>query len=108
MSSGFWEKVYEVVRQIPCGCVASYGQVAFMAGNPRGARIVGYALHKNPMPGVIPCHRVVFRDGAVASGFAFGGPEIQRAMLESEGIIFNEDGKVDMEKYQWDGLPRTE
>ena len=79
-----------------------------MAGNPRGARIVGYALHKNPMPGVIPCHRVVFRDGAVASGFAFGGPEIQRAMLESEGIIFNEDGKVDMEKYQWDGLPRTE
>ena len=108
MSSGFWEKVYEVVRQIPYGCVASYGQVAFMAGNPRGARIVGYALHKNPMPGVIPCHRVVFRDGAVASGFAFGGPEIQRAMLESEGIIFNEDGKVDMEKYQWDGLPRTE
>ena len=108
MSSGFWEKVYEVVRQIPYGCVASYGQVAFMAGNPRGARIVGYALHKNPMPGVIPCHRVVFRDGAVASGFAFGGPEIQRAMLESEGIIFNEDGKVDMEKHQWDGLPRTE
>ena len=73
-----FEKIYEVVRAIPKGSVASYGQVAYLAGNPRWARVVGYALHKNPQPGVVPCRRVVTKDGRLALGFAFGGPGVQR------------------------------
>ena len=95
----FAKRIYEVVRSIPKGCVMSYGQVAHLAGNPRGARAVGFALHRNPQPGVIPCHRVVFRDGSLAPGFAFGGPDEQRRLLEAEGVGFTEDGRVDMEKF---------
>ena len=84
----FSRRVYEVVRRIPKGKVATYGQVAALAGAPRNARFVGYALHSNPEPGVIPCHRVVFRDGSLAPGFAFGGPERQRLLLEEEGVVF--------------------
>ena len=65
-SEGFFERVYEVVEQIPEGMVATYGQVALLAGRPRSARYVGYALHGNPRPGESPCHRVVFADGAYA------------------------------------------
>ncbi len=97
--SAFSERIYEVVKLIPCGRVMSYGQVARLAGNPRGARAVGFALHRNPQPGVIPCHRVVFRDGSLAPGFAFGGPDEQRRLLEAEGVGFTEDGRVDMEKF---------
>lgn len=92
-----FEKIYEVVKTIPKGKVMSYGQVAFLAGNPHWSRVVGYALHANPEPGVIPCHRVVMKDGSVSPGFAFGGSEIQRQLLESEGVVFTFDGKVDME-----------
>ena len=77
-----FEKIYEVVKSIPEGKVATYGQVALLAGNPRWARVVGYALHVNPYPGIIPCHRVVNREGGVAPGFAFGGegkPELLRS-----------------------------
>ena len=84
----FSQQVYQVVRRIPRGKVATYGQVASLTGHPRNARFVGYALHDNPEPGVIPCHRVVFRDGSLAPGFAFGGPERQRRLLEDEGVHF--------------------
>ena len=94
-----FEKIYEVVKSIPEGKVATYGQVALLAGNPRWARVVGYALHVNPEPGIIPCHRVVNRKGEVAPGFAFGGPGIQRQMLEAEGVIFEPDGLINLEKY---------
>ena len=94
-----FEKIYEVVKSIPKGRVATYGQVALLAGNPRWARVVGYALHVNPEPGVIPCHRVVNREGRVAPGFAFGGEDVQRQLLESEGIVFESDGRIDLEKY---------
>ena len=94
-----FERIYEVVKSIPEGKVATYGQVALLAGNPRWARVVGYALHINPEPGIIPCHRVVNREGRVAPGFAFGGEGIQRQLLESEGIIFETDGRIDLEKY---------
>lgn len=104
--------VYEVVRRIPRGCVATYGQVAALAGRPRAARFVGFALHANPEPGVIPCHRVVFRDGSLAPGFAFGGEERQRELLEAEGVVFvpppegapnagAEGWRVDMARCQW-------
>ena len=93
MASAFTQRIYEVVKQIPRGRVASYGQVAMLAGNPRGARGVGFALHRNPEHGVIPCHRVVFRDGSLCSGFAFGG--------EAEGVSFLPDGRVDLERCGW-------
>ena len=94
-----FEKIYRVVKQIPYGKVATYGQVAMLAGNPRWARVVGYALHNNPDPENIPCYRVVNRQGRVAPAFAFGGADIQRELLEKEGIVFESDGHIDLEKY---------
>ncbi len=90
-----FDKIYTVVKTIPKGKVASYGQVALLAGNPRWSRVVGYALHSNPSPDEIPCHRVVFSDGRLSKGFAFGGEEIQKALLEGEGVFFDAEGKVD-------------
>ena len=97
----FYDKVYEAVLKIPKGKVATYGQIAALAGKPRAARVVGYALHKNPMPGVIPCHRVVNIQGKVAKSFAFGGDNVQRELLENEGVSFLADGCVDMQKHLW-------
>lgn len=100
MESGAFEKIYEVVRQIPKGKVATYGQVAALAGNRRWARVVGYALHANPDPEHIPCHRVVNRLGEVSEAFAFGGGNRQIELLEAEGIVLT-DGVVDLMKYRW-------
>ena len=97
---GAAQSVYEIVRRIPKGRVATYGQVAYLAGNPRASRAVGYALHRNPFPGEIPCHRVVNREGRLAPGFAFGGPGIQQELLEAEGVAV-QDGYVDLTKYCW-------
>lgn len=96
-----FQRIYAVVKQIPKGCVATYGQVASLAGNPRWARVVGYALHVNPEPGTIPCHRVVNRLGETSSAFAFGGEDMQRKLLEGEGVRFTADGRVDLERYLW-------
>lgn len=98
-----FDKIYSVVKQIPKGKVASYGTVAAMAGNPRWSRVVGYALHVNPEPGTIPCHRVVTRNGEVSKAFAFGGENMQKLLLGEEGIEFLEDGRIDMKKYAWHG-----
>lgn len=95
-----FEKIYEVVRNIPKGKVATYGQVAALAGNPQLARVVGYALHVNPDPSTIPCHRVVNREGRVAASFVFGGGDTQRKLLEAEGIVFDPDGRVDLKQYR--------
>lgn len=95
-----FERIYDVVRQIPRGYVASYGQVAKLAGNPRWARVVGYALHVNPDPDYIPCYRVVTKDGNVSKAFAFGGENEQIRLLKEDGVEFI-DGHVDMEHYQW-------
>lgn len=96
-----FKKIYDVVSKIPEGKVSTYGQVAMLAGNPRWARVVGYALHNNPAPGIIPCHRVVNREGRPAPAFAFGGEDVQKKLLEDEGITFNEDGCVDLKIYGW-------
>ena len=98
MPDNFFFFFYAAVQKIPCGMVATYGQVARLCGSPRSARAVGYALHLNPLPGVVPCHRVVFSDGRLASAFAFGGEGVQRALLEAEGVEFLPDGRVDMAK----------
>ena len=96
-----FEKVYEAVRLIPPGSVATYGQVAEAVGNRRLSRVVGYALHVNPDPDGIPCYRVVNRDGRPSPAFAFGGFQEQVYLLEKDGVEFNSDGNVIMEKYQW-------
>lgn len=97
----FYDKVYDCVRKIPEGNVATYGQIAVLCGSPRASRAVGYALHFNPEPGVIPCHRVVNRFGGLAPAFAFGGQKIQRQLLESEGVEVDDEYTVDLEKYIW-------
>lgn len=96
-----FDRIYAVVRQIPPGRVATYGQVAMLAGNPRWARVVGYALHENPDPDSIPCHRVVNRQGRTAPAFAFGGEDMQRFLLEAEGVGFTPEGAVDLARYIW-------
>ena len=101
MSDGVFARIYEVVCAIPKGRVATYGQVATLAGNPRWARVVGYALHVNPKPGIIPCHRVVNRKGETSPAFAFGGEDRQRQLLEAEGVEFMEDGRVDLARFGW-------
>lgn len=101
-----FDKIYEVVRMIPKGSVASYGQVAALAGNYRWARVVGYALHVNPDPQHIPCHRVVTREGNVSKAFAFGGGNRQIELLQAEGVGFK-DGHVIMDIYQWVPAPRV-
>lgn len=97
----FYEKVYQIVQMIPAGRVASYGQIALLAGNPKASRAVGYALHVNPLPGVIPCHRVVNREGRLAPGFAFGGQGEQKKLLEAEGVDVDDNGYVNMQLYAW-------
>ena len=98
---GFFARVYEMVEQVPEGMVATYGQIAKLVGEPRKARYVGFALHVNQRPGEIPCHRIVFADGRLATGFAFGGPDVQRELLEAEGIPFLTDGRVDLPSCRW-------
>ena len=98
----FFTVVYEIVKQIPSGRVATYGQIACLAGNPRMARQVGWALHGNPDESNIPCHRVVNRFGGCSSAFAFGGEDVQRGLLEGEGVGFCADGNVDLEKHLWE------
>ena len=100
-----FERIYEAVKLIPEGSVATYGQVAEAAGNRRLARVVGYALHVNPEPGVIPCHRVVKKDGEVSGAFAFGGANRQVELLQAEGVGFADETHVMMEKYRVSFLP---
>jgi O-6-methylguanine DNA methyltransferase len=92
------KRIYEAVKKIPRGKVATYGQVAEMAGDRKMARAVGNALHKNPDPETIPCYRVVNSKGELAGKFAFGGAKVQEELLRADGIEVL-DGRVDLEKY---------
>lgn len=91
-----FDKVYLEVQKIPKGKVTTYGTIAKKLGC--SARVVGFALHANQDPDNIPCHRVVNREGRVAPGYAFGGPGIQKQLLEQEGIQFADDQHVDLSK----------
>lgn len=91
--------IYEAVKKIPLGKVATYAQVAAMVGNPRMCRAVGNALHKNPYFGIVPCHRVVNSKGFLAKGFVFGGENVQADMLRKEGVEVS-CGRVDLDKYR--------
>ena len=94
-----FEKIYDIVRKIPFGKVATYGQIARLTGNPRLSRVVGYAMHS--APGDMPCHRVVNRFGGLSDAFSPLGKETHRMLLEIEGVEFKADGCVDLEKYLW-------
>ena len=91
-------RIYEAVKKIARGKVATYGQVAEMAGNKKMARAVGNALHKNPDPEKIPCYRVVNAKGELAGEFAFGGEGAQARLLQADGIAVV-DGRVDLKIY---------
>lgn len=95
-----FDRIYDVVKRIPKGCVATYGQIARLAGNRRWARVVGYALHANPDGDAIPCYRVVNREGRVSDAFVFGGKNRQIELLRADGIKVK-DGVVDLTRYQW-------
>lgn len=97
----FNKQVYEVVRRIPYGRVCTYGHIALLAGSPRASRIVGAAMARAPEG--LPCHRVLYRDGSLCCNDAFGGKEIQRQMLEAEGVSFLPDGRVDLKRCLWLG-----
>ncbi len=96
------KRIYEAVKRIPRGRVATYAQVAEAAGDRKMARAVGNALHRNPDPGNIPCFRVVNSKGELAGEFAFGGVGEQAKLLEAEGVEVK-DGRVDLERYGWKG-----
>ncbi len=96
-----WLPVYRVVCRIPAGQVATYGQVAALSGMPRAARQVGWALSALREEDDVPWHRVINAQGEISPR---GGPEIvdlQRSLLESEGVIFNPRGRIDLERFAW-------
>lgn len=92
------KRIYEAVKKIPKGHVATYGQIAAMAGNLKMLRAVGNALHKNKDPDHIPCFRVVNAKGELSGAFVFGGEKMQAKLLRKDGIEVR-DGKVDLKKY---------
>jgi methylated-DNA-protein-cysteine methyltransferase-like protein len=94
-------KIYDIVSQIPVGKVATYGQIAALAGLPRGARVVGWAMRAVPENWVLPCHRVVRKSGKLAPEYAFGSQEVQRSLLEAEGVTFKINGLINMEENLW-------
>ncbi len=106
MRSLFFAQVYQVVRRIPPGKVATYGQIARLLGQPRAARTVGWALQALPDGSDIPWQRVVNSQGTLSLD---GGPAaIQRALLEEEGVLFDGNGRINLEVYGWEGLDLAE
>lgn len=101
MSESLNKKFYDVIAKIPEGRVASYGQIALLAGRPRAARAVGAALRRVPAHLDLPCHRVVFSDGSLCKGLIFGGPGVQEQLLKKEGVTFLPNGKVNMRCCLW-------
>lgn len=99
MKQSFREKVYTLVRQIPQGKVATYGQVAALVGSPNAARAVGMCMKENSHPHIVPCHRVVASNGKL-TGYAFGGLSVKKEKLLQEGVSFIND-RVNLALSQW-------
>ncbi len=98
---GTHARIHAVVRRIPRGRVATYGQVAELAGLPGGARQVGYALHALGAQSSVPWQRVINAKGRVSPRSVPGFETLQRGLLEREGVVFGTDGRVDLERYRW-------
>jgi methylated-DNA-protein-cysteine methyltransferase-like protein len=102
--SRFFHQVYRVVRLIPPGKVATYGQIAVLLGHPRAARTVGWALHALPEGSDVPWHRVINARGRISTSCWEHDADLQRRRLEAEGIAFGPDDRVDLKVYRWEGL----
>ena len=100
MPSKLYQKIWDVIEQIPIGKVATYGQIARIAGMGAHARIVGYALNNLPPSSNVPWHRVINAQGKISLSRADGGYQLQKSLLEQENIIFQDD-KIDLTKYRW-------
>ncbi len=102
-----YERIYAVVARVPLGKVATYGQIANLAGLPGRARQVGYALHALPAGSELPWHRVINARGEVSRRAELGWEGFQRQLLEEEGAIFDSAGRVDLERCRWEPLSIT-
>ncbi len=100
MSASFTQRVRAIIKQIPSGKVAIYGQIAVAAGNPRGARQVVWVLSSSSKKYDLPWHRVVNKKGQISLPRG-GGYGLQKALLEREGVTFDENGTIDLKEYQW-------
>jgi methylated-DNA-protein-cysteine methyltransferase related protein len=99
--SSFNDRVFEIVRQIPCGRVTTYGTIAAVLGNRRGARMVGWALHGCPDDVSDVAHRVVNRYGELSGGWSWGHPDVMRQLLIDEGVTFLGEYQVDLTRHLW-------
>jgi len=106
MASTFYDAVYRMVRRIPRGRVTTYGHVAALCGKPRAARTVGWALHALPDESGVPWHRVINSRGGISISKVGLPPELQRALLRAEGVEFDAQGLVDLQRWGWIG-PRA-
>lgn len=97
----FYKRVGIVCRAIPCGKVASYGQIALLCGKPKNSRQVGYALNRGLAGRDIPAHRVVSGQGILSGALSFEPPDTQPALLEAEGVCLKTEDQVDMKRYGW-------
>lgn len=93
-------RTFALVKACPAGCVTTYGWIGKALGYPRGARMIGWFMHESPAD--VPAQRVINSKGELSGSWAFGSPDRMRQLLEEEGIIFSEQGRVDMKRYGWD------
>jgi methylated-DNA-protein-cysteine methyltransferase-like protein len=103
MSSENYKRIYAAIKKVPRGKVATYGQIAALAGIPRHARQVGYALHSLPEGSKLPWHRIVNAAGKISPRGLNGSDEWQRILLEDEGVEFGLAGRINLRKYRWEG-----
>lgn len=96
-----WDRLYAVIRRVPRGRVATYGQIAELAGLEGHARQVGYALHALPANSGVPWHRIVNARGEVSLRSSGDSHELQRMLLEAEGVVFDLRGRIDLERFRW-------
>jgi methylated-DNA-protein-cysteine methyltransferase-like protein len=101
-----YDRIYLVIRRVPRGRVATYGQVAELA-KASGPRQVGYALHALPEGHDLPWHRIINAQGMISLDSVLGGANLQRALLEAEKVVFDANGRVDLKRYQWKGAPNA-
>jgi methylated-DNA-protein-cysteine methyltransferase related protein len=104
MTAEISERVWAAVKRIPRGKVATYGQIAALVGMPRHARLVGYALAALPQTVKIPWHRVINAQGRISLRLRHwdsGGDDLQRILLEDEGVVFDDSGRIDLKKFRW-------
>jgi methylated-DNA-protein-cysteine methyltransferase-like protein len=103
VAESFYDRVYRMVERIPRGRVTTYGHIAALCGKPRAARTVGWALHALPDESRVPWHRVINARGGISIAKVGLPPQLQRALLEREGVAFDADGRVDLERWGWIG-----